>query len=120
MHSCNAVAGTVAEAAGALTEPGFKCSKIQMVDGKFTVDQQATCEAVLKLTPFKEVAAMAALSHLMGGYHIRTDNEVGVEMGRKVGEHLWPKCKALFEGRPMPTLDPMEVKKVMKMSMKVM
>ena len=105
--------------AGALTEPGFKCSKIQMVDGKLTVDQQATCDAVLKLPTFSEVAEMAALSRLMGGYHIRTDNEVGVEMGRKVGEHLWPKCKALFEGRPMPTLKPKEVEKIMKASMKV-
>lgn len=107
-----------ARQAGALTEPGFKCSQIQMVDGKFTVEQQATCDAVLKMPTFSEVAEMAALSRLMGGYHIRTDNEVGVTMGRKVGEHLWPKFQALFEGRPMPVLDPMEVEKVMKMSMK--
>jgi hypothetical protein len=106
--------------AGALTEPDFKCSQIQMVNGKLTVDQQASCEAVLELPTFTETAEMAALSRLMGGYHIRTDNEVGVRVGRKVGEHLWPKFQALFEGSPMPTLDPMEVKKVMGMSMKEM
>jgi hypothetical protein len=106
--------------AGALTEPDFKCSQIQMVNGKLTVDQQASCEAVLELRTFTETAEMAALSRLMGGYHIRTDNEVGVRVGRKVGEHLWPKFQALFEGSPMPTLDPMEVKKVMGMSMKEM
>ena len=89
-----------------------------MVDGKLTVAQQATCDAVLKMPTFSEVAEMAALSRLMGGYHIRTDNEVGVTMGRKVSEHLWPKFKALFEGRPIPTLDPMEVKKIMAMSTK--
>ncbi len=85
--------------AGALTEPGFKCSQIQMVDGKLTVDQQATCDAVLKMPTFSETAEMAALSRLMGGYHIRTDNDAGLVQGRQVANHLWPKFEALFAGK---------------------
>lgn len=85
--------------AGDLTEPGFTCSQIQMIDGKMTVDQHATCATVLKMPTFSETAEMAALSRLMGGYHIRTDNEVGVKVGRQVAEHLWPKFDALFNGK---------------------
>lgn len=85
--------------AGSLTEPGFKCSQIQMINGKMTVDQHASCDVALQMPTFSETAEMAALSRLMGGYHIRTDNEVGVEVGRKVGKHLWPKFEALFSGK---------------------
>ena len=105
--------------AGSLTEPGFKCSQIQMVNGKMTVEQGATCEAVLRLPTFSEVSEMAALSRLMGGYHIRTDNEVGVVMGRKVSEHLWPKFKALFEGKRVPVASRKKVEMIRKASMGV-
>lgn len=84
--------------AGSLTEPGFTCAQIQLVDGKLTVDQKATCDVALQMPTFSATAEMAALSRLMGGYHIRTDNEVGLEQGRKVGSHLWPKFKAHFDG----------------------
>ena len=105
--------------AGSLTEPGFKCSQIQMINGKFTVDQHATCAAVLKMPTFSEVSEMAALSRLMGGYHIRTDNEVGVVMGRQVSEHIWPRMKALFEGKSMAAAAPMKVEKIRKKSVMV-
>ncbi len=84
--------------AGALTEPGFTCAQIQLVNGKLTVDKHATCDVALQMPTFSETAEMAALSRLMGGYHIRTDNEVGLTQGRQVGMHLWPKFQAYFSG----------------------
>jgi len=93
--------------------------QIQMINGKFTVDQHATCAAVLKMPTFSEVSEMAALSRLMGGYHIRTDNEVGVVMGRQVSEHIWPRMKALFEGKSMAAAAPMKVEKIRKKSVMV-
>jgi hypothetical protein len=90
--------------AGSLTEPGFKCADIQMINGKMSVDQHASCAAVLKLPTFSEVSEMAALSRLMGGYHIRTDNDKGLVMGRQVADHLWPQFDALFNGKPEKTV----------------
>lgn len=90
--------GTEKRVAGSLTEPGFSCSQIQLVNGRLTVDQHATCDVALKMPTFSATAEMAALSRLMGGYHIRTDNEAGLVQGRKVGEHLWPKFQAYFSG----------------------
>jgi hypothetical protein len=93
-------------AAGMLTEAGFTCAQIQMVDGKMTVDEQASCDVALKLPTFSATAEMAALSRLMGGYHIRTDNEVGLQTGRKVAAHLWPKFQAQFDGTIMVSPPP--------------
>lgn len=84
--------------AGNLTEPGFTCAQIQMVDGKLTVDESAACDVALRFPTFSATAEMAALSRLMGGYHIRTDNEVGLEVGRKVAKHIWPKFQKQFDG----------------------
>jgi hypothetical protein len=94
--------------AGSLTEPGFTCAQIQLINGKITVDQHATCDVALQMPTFSETAEMAALSRLMGGYHIRTDNEVGLTQGRQVGMHLWPKFQSYFNGTA-------EVKNAMRM-----
>ncbi len=55
-------------------------------------------EVTLKLPTFTATADMAALSRMLGGYHIRTDNEAGISMGRKLAEYEWPKYKECFEG----------------------
>ena len=36
---------------------------------------------------------------VMGGYHIQTDQVDGLELGRKVAGHSWPKCMAFFGGQ---------------------
>jgi hypothetical protein len=46
-------------------------------------------------------AEMAAMSRLWGGYHIRTDNEAGLVMGKKIADYTWPKYKAYFEGKAL-------------------
>lgn len=43
-------------------------------------------------------AEMAALSRMLGGYHIATDNNVGLAVGRKIAEYSWPGYRAYFEG----------------------
>jgi hypothetical protein len=52
----------------------------------------------LALPTFTATAEMAAVSRLWGGYHIRTDNDVGLVQGRKVATYSWPKYKEYFEG----------------------
>lgn len=52
----------------------------------------------LKLQTYSGAAEMAALSRMLGGYHIRTDNEVGLKTGIKIAEYEWPIYKAYFDG----------------------
>lgn len=52
----------------------------------------------LKLPTYSGSAEMAAISRMLGGYHIRTDNEVGLQTGRKIAEYEWPIYKAYFDG----------------------
>jgi hypothetical protein len=85
--------------AGILTEPGFECRIIMMRDGKLPPGhEKMTCDVALQLPTFSATAEMAAVSRLWGGYHIRTDNEVGLAQGRKMAEYSWPKYKEYFEG----------------------
>ncbi len=85
--------------AGILTEPGFECKLMMMRDGKLPPGhEKLTCDVALALPTFTATAEMAAVSRLWGGYHIRTDNEVGLVQGRKVADYSWPKYKENFEG----------------------
>jgi len=89
--------------AGILTEPGFECKVIMMRDGKLPAGhEKMTCDVALVLPTFTATAEMAAVSRLWGGYHIRSDNEVGFTCGRKVAEFSWPKYQAYFNGTAKP------------------
>lgn len=85
--------------AGLLTEPGFECKIIMMRDGKVPAGhEKMTCDVALALPTFTATAEMAAVSRLWGGYHIRTDNEVGLDVGRKIAQYEWPKYQEYFNG----------------------
>jgi hypothetical protein len=89
--------------AGMLTEPGFECQIMMMRDGKLPPGhEKMTCDVALALPTFTATAEMAAVSRLWGGYHIRTDNEVGLEVGRKIALYEWPKMQAYFQGTARP------------------
>jgi hypothetical protein len=85
--------------AGALTEPGFECRVIMMRDGKLPPGhEKMSCNVALALPTFTATGEMAAVSRLWGGYHIRTDNETGLIVGRKIAKYEWPKIQAYFDG----------------------
>jgi hypothetical protein len=89
--------------AGMLTEPGFECKIMMMRDGKLPPGhEKMTCAVALALPTFSATAEMAAVSRLWGGYHIRTDNEVGLVQGRKIAEYSWPKYQEYFNGTATP------------------
>ena len=91
--------GAVAfQEAGQMTEPGFDTAHMQARDGKPATDVPESKEVRLSLPTFTATAEMAALSRLWGGYHIRTDNDEGLILGRKIATYSWPKYKAYFEG----------------------
>lgn len=57
-----------------------------------------SCDVVLQLPTFTATADMAGISRVMGGYHIQADNVAGLELGRRVAGHIWPKVKSHFDG----------------------
>lgn len=52
----------------------------------------------IDLPTWSGVAEMAALSRALGGYHIPSDNNVGLKVGRELAVWSWPKYQAYFEG----------------------
>ena len=89
--------------AGELTEPGYSCELMQMRDGRKTPQGDLTCDVALQLPTFTATAEMAGFSRVLGGYHIQADNLAGLELGRKVADHLWPVLQAHRGGKvPAP------------------
>jgi len=88
--------------AGEITEKGFSCEKMQQLHGRplaeLLGDAHASCEVTLQLPTFTEVAEMAGISRVMGGYHIQSDNIAGLKLGRDVATHIWPKIQAYIDG----------------------
>ncbi|WP_141731989.1 vanadium-dependent haloperoxidase [Oligoflexus tunisiensis] len=85
--------------AGELTEDAYPTSQMQARNGKPAKDVPESKEIRLPLPTFKATAEMAAMSRLWGGYHIRTDNNEGLIMGKKIADYSWPKYQAYFEGK---------------------
>lgn len=52
----------------------------------------------LELPTWSATAEMAAFSRCLGGYHIATDNDVGLRVGREIAVWSWPKYQAYFDG----------------------
>jgi hypothetical protein len=90
-----------ARRAGSLTEENVACEVMQRVEGKLPVmpdGAELSCDVRLPLPTFTAVAEMAGISRVMGGYHIQADNIAGLELGRKVARHLFPKVRGYIEG----------------------
>lgn len=58
----------------------------------------ASCDVVLPMPTFTEVAEMAGISRVMGGYHIQADNVAGLKLGGDVARHIWPKIESYIDG----------------------
>ncbi len=71
------------------------------------IEQRRHCELTesnpgelitLELPTWSATAEMAAWSRCLGGYHIATDNNVGLRVGREIAVWSWPKYQAFFDG----------------------
>ena len=91
--------GAVAyQSAGQLTgEAGFSAAQMQAQDGVAAPISDKIVR--LPMPTFTSKAEMAAMSRLWGGFHIRTDNDEGLILGRRVAMYSWPKYQALFDGK---------------------
>ncbi|HMH50770.1 MAG TPA: vanadium-dependent haloperoxidase [Candidatus Acidoferrum sp.] len=95
--------GAVAfQQAGYLTEGDFTSAQMQAHHGKPATDVSESRVVRLELHSFTATAEMAALSRLLGGYHVRVDNEEGLILGRRIAMFSWPKYRAYFEGTATP------------------
>jgi hypothetical protein len=83
--------------AGELTERGCSVPEMQAFEGR-PARLEDNREVRLQLATFSATAEMAALSRALGGYHIPTDNIVGLQVGRKIAEWSWPRYQAYFDG----------------------
>jgi hypothetical protein len=83
--------------AGELTEMGCSVGRMQGFEGT-PAPLKDDRIVRLPLPTFSGTAEMAALSRAMGGYHIPTDNVVGLEVGRKIASWSWSRYRAYFEG----------------------
>ena len=83
---------------GALTETDCTVAEMQARDGVPAADAPHGREVRLKLPTFSGTAEMAAWSRMLGGYHIATDNNVGLRVGREIAVYSWPKYQAYFNG----------------------
>ncbi len=90
--------------AGELTETDCSVPQMQAREGKPATELEDDRRVELPLPTFTATAEMAAVSRLMGGYHIRTDNEIGLVLGRTIATYSWPKYQAYFDGTaPVPS-----------------
>lgn len=84
--------------AGELTEPNIATAQMQSIEGVPAKDVAATGAIDLALPTFSGTARLAAESRLLGGYHIRSDNEDGLKAGRQIAEFTFPRYRAYWEG----------------------
>ncbi len=88
--------------AGDLTEAGFSCLEMQQLHGRPLAEtlgeRHASCDVILALPTFTEVADMAGISRVLGGYHIQADNVEGLKLGRTVASETWATYESYFEG----------------------
>ncbi|MBP7949431.1 MAG: vanadium-dependent haloperoxidase [Verrucomicrobiales bacterium] len=52
----------------------------------------------IDMPTWSATAEIAALSRALGGYHIPVDNNVGLDVGRKIATWSWPKYQEYFNG----------------------
>ncbi len=70
--------------------------------GELTESECTMGDIRLPLPTFSAAAEMAALSRMLGGYHITTDNDTGLRIGKQIADYVWPKYQAYWNGTATP------------------
>ncbi len=83
--------------AGELTETQCTVGEMQARDGK-PANLPNEREVRLPLATFTDTAKLAAYSRMLGGYHIATDNNIGLDIGKKLADYSWPIYQAYWNG----------------------
>lgn len=74
---------------------------ITLKPGAFTEPENTGDPVTLTFATLSETAQAAGKSRVLGGYHIATENTVGLELGTLVAERVWEKYSILRSGLPV-------------------
>ncbi|MCB0795371.1 MAG: vanadium-dependent haloperoxidase, partial [Flavobacteriales bacterium] len=88
------VSGGCAEALKLWTGSDEFGSQVELVAGAMTEQDNLGDTVTLHFPTFTETAEMAGISRVLGGYHIRSDNDAGLALGRDVAREAWKFYKA--------------------------
>ncbi len=72
--------------------------QVKLLPGWLTEVGITKDSVVLDLPTFTETAEKAGISRVLGGYHIQSENIIGLELGRKVAAEVFRRLKARIEG----------------------
>lgn len=73
-------------------------AEVRLLPGWLTEPGITQDSVTLRFPTFSSTAEQAGWSRVLGGYHIRTDNLVGLELGRKVAAVTHARCMAHIRG----------------------
>lgn len=71
---------------------------VRLLPGWLTEPGITQDSVTLSFPTFSSTAEQAGWSRVLGGYHIQTDNVAGLELGRRVADVVYAKCKAHIDG----------------------
>lgn len=74
-------------------------AEVRLLPGWLTEPGITQDSVTLRFPTFSSTAEQAGWSRVLGGYHIQTDNLVGLELGRKVAAVTHAKCMAHIRGK---------------------
>jgi hypothetical protein len=85
------VSGACSDVLRLYTGSDFFGAEVQRVPGALTEPDNLGDTVTLKFPTFSETADLAGISRVLGGYHIQSDNEEGLKLGRNVAALAWKK-----------------------------
>lgn len=92
------VSGGCAEALKLFTGSDHYGERVRLLPGWLTEPGITQDSVTLEFPTFTATAEMAGRSRVLGGYHIETDNQEGLELGRKVARVVFAKCMRHIQG----------------------
>jgi hypothetical protein len=97
-HSC--VSGACSEVLRLFTGSDQFDYRVKVIPGALTEPESSGPQVELVFPTFTATAEEAGRSRVLGGYHIETENQVGLELGRSVAAVAFGKYTRLIEGKP--------------------
>ncbi len=92
------VSGACSKALELFTGSDTFGAQVELLPGRLTEPGITDETIVLDLPTFSRTADLAGWSRVLGGYHIQTDNVVGLQLGRDVAHHVFERFQRHVRG----------------------
>jgi len=83
------ISGACADVLRLFTGSDHFGQEVRIVAGSITEPSYQGKNVTIKMPTFTETANIAGYSRILGGYHIKSDNKAGLELGRNVAREVW-------------------------------